>query len=197
MNYLNYISSDKNSKIYWISLFVFMSFLSLVNYIMNGKEEDARPILFIVPLITLVTIFFGFYLTSFLKYQKQLKYRKWIEEKLNVGLFRTKNVELFLDSFSLKPPMQNYDAIVKIKTKSVSFEVLEIEDSFLILGYTFDFGIFKRHLKPLVISKIYDKSLLRKGAILRSEFELVKLSNQVKINLEKSFAGIRSLKFEQ
>jgi len=164
---------------------------------MHGKEEDARPILFIVPLITLVIIFFGFYLTSFLKYQKQLKYRKWIEEKLNVGLFRTKNVELFLDSFSLKPPMQNYDAIVKIKTKSVSFEVLEIEDSFLILGYTFDFGIFKRHLKPLVISKIYNKSLLRKGAILRSEFDVVKLSNQVKINLEKSFAGIRSLKFEQ
>ena len=164
---------------------------------MNGKEEDARPILFIVPLLTLVIIFFGFYLTSFLKYQKQLKYRKWIEEKLNVGLFLTKNVELFLDSFTVKPPMQNYDAIIKIKTKSVSFEVLEIEDSFLILGYTFDFGIFKRHLSPLVISKTYDKIILREGAILRSQFEIVKLNNQVKINLEKSFAGIRSLKFEK
>lgn len=197
MNYLNYLSSDKKSKIYWISIFVFISILSLVNYIMNGKEEDARPILFIVPLLTLVIIFFGFYLTSFLKYQKQLKYRKWIEEKLDVGLFLTKNVELFLDSFTVKPPMQNCDAIIKIKTKSVSFEVLEIEDSFLILGYTFDFGIFKRHLRPLVVSKISDKTLLKEGAILRSEFEIVKLSNQVKINLEKSFAGIRSLKFDQ
>ncbi len=164
---------------------------------MNGKEENARPILFIVPLLTFVIIFFGFYLTSFLKYQKQLKYRKWIEEKVNVGIFLTKNVELFLDSFTVKPPMQNYDAIIKIKTKSVSFEVLEIEDSFLILGYTFDFGIFKRHLRPLVVSTISDKTLLKEGAILRSEFEIVKHSNQVKIILKKSFAGIRSLKFEQ
>ncbi|MBK6282680.1 MAG: hypothetical protein IPF54_08430 [Draconibacterium sp.] len=74
---------------------------------------------------------------------------------------------------------------------------MEIEDSFLILGYTFDFGIFKRHLRPLVVSTISDKTLLKEGAILRSEFEIVKHSNQVKIILKKSFAGIRSLKFEQ
>jgi hypothetical protein len=149
MNYINYIFLDKKSKIYWISMFVFISFLSIVNYMMHGKEEDASLVFFTVPLLTLVIIYFGFYLTSFWKYQKQLKYRKWIEEKLNLGLFLTKKVELFLDSFTLKPPMLNYDALIKIKTKSVSFEILEIENCFLILGYVFDFGIFKRHLRPL------------------------------------------------
>jgi hypothetical protein len=197
MNYINYIFLDKKSKIYWISIFVFISFLSIVNYMMHGKEEDASLVLFTVPLLTLVIIYFGFYLTSFWKYQKQLKYRKWIEEKLNLGLFLTKKVELLLDSFTLKPPMLNYDALIKIKTKSVSFEILEIENSFLILGYVFDFGIFKRHLRPLVVSKTYNKTLLREGAILRNSFEIMKHNNHVKINLEKSFEGIRCLKFEK
>ncbi len=167
--------------------------MSIINFMMNGENEDANLILFFIPIFTLFIIYLGFYLSGFIAYCKQLKYREWIEEKLKIGLFVPQKAELYLDSFTIKPIRQNHDAVIHIKPKSVTFEVLELEDTILILGYVFDYGIFKRHIRPIVISKKHHKTYLKEGAVLQNTNEIKKLDNQIRINFEKSFEGIKSL----
>lgn len=195
MNFINYLYSDRKSGIYWISIFGFVLFLSVFNFIMNGEEKDAVLILFFVPILTLLVIYLGFYLSGFRMFQKQRKYRRWIESEMRAGSFITKKVEVFLNSYSLKPPMQNYDAPINIKPKTVTFDVLETKDSILILGYVFDFGIFKRHITPLVISENKNKEFLKKGAVLIERFKMEKQNNQISIKFEKPYKGIKKMIF--
>ena len=193
MNFINYLYSDRKSGIYWISIFGFVLFLSVFNFMMNGEEKDAVLILFFVPILTLLVIYLGFYLSGFRMFQKQMKYRRWIEEEMIAGSFITKKVEVFLNSYSLKPPMQNYVAPINLKQKTVTFDVLETKDTILILGYVFDFGIFKRHITPLVISENKNKEFLKKGAVLIERFEMEKQNNQISIKFEKPYKGIKKI----
>ena len=193
MNFINYLYSERKSGIYWITIFGFILCFSVINFMTNVNEKDAVLILFFVPILTLLVIYFGFYLSGFLTFQKQMKYRRWVEEELRTGTFITKNVEIVLNSFSLKPPMQNYDAPINIKPKTVTFDVLETKDTILILGYVFDFGIFKRHITPLVISENKNKEFLKKGAVLIERFEMEKQNNQISIKFEKPYKGIKKM----
>lgn len=140
-----------------------------------------------------MVIYFGFYLSSFRTLQKQLKYRRWVEEELRSGIFITKNVEIFQGSYSLKPPMQNYDAPINIKPRTETFDVLETKYTILILGYVFDFGIFKRHISPLVISKNKNMEFLKNGAVLIERFEMERQNNQVNIKFEKPYKGLKKM----
>lgn len=193
MNFINYLNSDRKSGIYWISIFVFTLCLSVINFMMNGEEKDAVLISFFVPILTLLVIYFGFYLTGFRMFQKQLKYRMWIEEEMRSGIFITKNVEIFKSSYSLKPPMQNYDVPINIKPRTETFDVLETKDTILILGYVFDFDIFKRHISPLVISENKNKEFLKNGAVFIERFEMERQNNQVSIKFEKPYKGINKM----
>jgi len=193
MNFINYLNSDRKSGLYWISIFGFVLFLSVINFVMNGEEKDAVLISFFVPVLTLLVIYFGFYLTGFRMLQKQMKFRRWIEEEMRAGSFITKKVEVFLNSYSLKPPMQNYDAPINIKPRTETFDVLETKGNILILGYVFDFGIFKRHITPLVISENKNKEFLKKGAVLIVRFEMERQNNQVSIKFEKPYKGIKKM----
>jgi hypothetical protein len=159
----------------------------------NVNEKDAVLILFFVPILTLLVIYFGFYLSSFRTLQKQLKYRRWVEEELRSGIFITKNVEIFQGSYSLKPPMQNYDAPINIKPRTETFDVLETKYTILILGYVFDFGIFKRHISPLVISENKNMEFLKNGAVLIERFEMERQNNQVNIKFEKPYKGLKKM----
>lgn len=160
---------------------------------MHGEEKDAVLILFFVPVFMLLVIYLGFYLSGFRMFQKQLKYRRWIESEMRTGIFITKKVEVFLNSYSLKPPLQNFDAPINLKPKTVPFDVLETKDTILILGYVFDFGIFKRHITPLVISENKNKEFLKQGAFLIERFEMENQDNQISIKFEKPFKGIKKL----
>jgi hypothetical protein len=159
---------------------------------MNVKEGASLMLLFI-PILIFLVIYFGFYLTGFLTFQKQMRYRRWVEEELETGNFIKMNCEIFQSPFSLKTPMQNYDAPIIIKPETVTFDVLETKDTILILGYVFDFGIFKRHISPLVISKNKNKEFLKKGAVLIDRFEMERQNNRVIIRFEKPYAGIRKM----
>lgn len=148
---------------------------------------------FFVPVLTLLVIYCGFYLAGFLMFQKQLKYRRWVEEEMRSGIFITKNVEIFKSSYLLKPPMQNYDAPINIKPRPVTFDVLETKDSILILGYVFDFDIFKRHISPLVISKNKNMEFRKNGAVFIERFEMERQNNQVSIKFEKPYKGLKKM----
>ncbi len=72
------------------------------------------------------------------------------------------------------------------------FDVLETKYTILILGYVFDFGIFKRYITPMVISENKNKEFLKQGAFLIERFEMENQDNQISIKFESLLKALKS-----
>lgn len=153
-NYLTYLFSDKEARPIWCFILIGLTVLSCLSFALYRQKNDIHEFELIGlmnfwSLGILTIIFIGFYTTSYLNYKGQLSIKRNITE----NRFENVEVEVYQDSFTVKPIKQNYDAKINISPKVEIFEIYLASEYFLLLGCVREFGLFRMHLKPLLIER--------------------------------------------
>lgn len=156
MSFFEYLTSDKKSHPYWVSLILIILILTFLTQLMHTKEY-----LFWLQPIIIVSFFFISYIIS---YKKYLMYFRLLK-KLNDNNIQFRNgecdVEIFQRSFKTVPIRQNYEVIVKISPQTIKCNYIAAKDSFMLFCVVYDFNVFRRHINPIVIKfdYIFDSNL--------------------------------------
>ena len=102
-------------------------------------------------------------------------------------------VEIYQDSFTIKPFRQNYDAKINIKPRLDTYTVCCLGDNLVLLGQVYDFGIFRRHLRPIYLILKPAKTETLKYVSAPKIHECKFNDNGLLIRFEKSIKGINML----
>jgi c-di-AMP phosphodiesterase-like protein len=139
MNYFNFIISDKKTIQYWIFIFLVICLFSILFSFINN---DFLIFIWSFPLFVLV-FYIGYYSHSYFYYTRYYIYHKRLKNrglKFENGVCK---VEIFQESFSMKPIKQNHDAWINIAPKIVETNYLKTNDMLILFYPTFNFGYFK------------------------------------------------------
>lgn len=153
MNYLQYLFSDKKARIYWVVIFFAAIILTVSTFISHYSPENSiyTVIFDFAYLLLLCIIYIGFYTYGYLNYNKQRLFLNKYQHLIFKDSIQQKDVLLYFEKVTMKTFRGNYDAPISIKHKSAVFTVFKIKDYIGILGYTYDFGILRWHIRPLLI----------------------------------------------
>jgi hypothetical protein len=197
MTYFKYIFSDKKSMPYWIILFFIIFIYTFVSVIANYeiRKPDWLSIYdFLHPFLVIV-VFLGFYSVGYANLKGQEMFLKKYSNLIDKKSIKETNIVLFRESYTVKPLRHNYNAKINPKPKKDIFTTFLIENNVGLLGHTYDFGVFKRHLKPIIISldenkfiKQYESSKIPRVALINH------LDNDIEITFEESVFGIRKIR---
>ena len=194
MTYLQYIFSDKKAAIYWISILVIIliiPFLISVSFAINGEIEIWGLVNVFRYFIIYIIIYIGFYTSGYLNYKLQGRFENYYASIIeNKAIYW---VEIYQEKFTIKPYRVNYDAKIEVRPRMDSFNICKINQSLVILGFVYDYGIFKRHMRPIQID--LDKSggqelrFVSKSKIRVLEY----LDSDLVIKFKKSINSINKL----
>lgn len=196
MTFVRYLFSDKGSAITWISVLIGILIFTGIYYIMRisvpeNYDENYRSIFGLIILGIYIVIFIGFYLMSYVNYILQFRFKEKYSKIINK--IHTVRVEIHQDSFTIKPFRQNYDAVINVKPKLDSFELILIDDFEFLIGQVSEMGIFRYHLRPILIKKgkadLNDFSWIVSPKIK----DIEPLLNDIVIKFKRSYKGINTL----
>ena len=145
-SYFKYLFSDRKSLYYWISLLIIILIITFITQLMH---QDTH--LFWFQPMLVVVLFIVFYSQSYFKYYKYFIYQ--INLKYNNVRFKKGecDVEIFQTGFNTKPFKQNYEVTIKIPSRKIKCNYISTNDSFILFCKVFDFGVFQRHINPIII----------------------------------------------
>jgi hypothetical protein len=147
----------------------------------------------LVSLITLgifFVIFIGYNSISYVNFRIQQKFK--CDNKRLIELYKFNDVEIYQDSYTIKPFRQNYDARINIKPRIDKFEILKVKNSLILLGQVSEMGLFRVHLRPILID-YQDTDLTFQRTIKPKILEAVLKDSDLIIRFEKSIKGINTL----
>jgi len=197
MDYFKYIFSERKSLVYWIGLLIIILIYTLISVIANYKISQAEWINlsdFIFPTLVIVS-FFGFYSQGFINKKRQELFMNKYSNLIVKNSVKTIDVIVYFESYSARPLRSNYEAKINPKPKKDSFTIFQLDNLIGLLGHTYDFGLIKRQIKPLLIS-------LNKNNIAK-QYKFVKipkvstikhLDKDIEIIFTESVFGIKKIK---
>jgi len=196
MTYFKYLFSDKKALPYWLAMFILAILFSPVGLIQEITTGVSGIAIFLrilmYPAIEGI-LFIGFYSSGYLNYKKQQRFKQRVEGPLRLGIFSMASVEVFQDNFSITGIKTNYSASFEVKPWKAEFECLETNEAIIILPYVFDLGMFKRHIKPLVINKMEENCKAFRKAIYPEVMELTKKEGRTTALFYKSVETIKQI----
>ena len=100
--------------------------------------------------LAVVTIFVGFYSIGYTKYCVQIKFKEFYHGRIESQ--RRVEVELFFESVAYAVPARGGRVNVPVKSRVEQFEQLIIGKSIVLLGNTYDLGVFRIPLRPIQLA---------------------------------------------
>lgn len=195
MNLLGYISSDRKSSIYWIAIFIFSLFISLCALLITTQSADTAYSIYLYIPGVIVIIYFGFYLNGYLTYKQQQRFKNYVESELKLGKFISEEMYIGYNTFTMKAlSKQGYDATINIGERTITFEILELDDTLILLGSVNALGTFKHHIKPIVITTSRSYMFQDIQVYLPEKVEKIEGEGEETILFKKSIEGIKYLK---
>lgn len=195
MTYFQYIFSDKKSRVYWIIILILITFLTILRGIIllnnnsNFSFWDYFQLSFYF--IIFLIIYVGFYTISYLTYKIQKRFTDYYKSRIeNNSIYE---VLINQDKFTIKPLYQSYDVKVSVPLRKDYYQICKIGDSLIILGQVYDFGTFKRHMRPLQIDLNNSTNDRLKFAIKPSIYDIKINDNDLEIKFKKSASSINKL----
>jgi hypothetical protein len=196
MNYFKYIFSDKKGLLYWIFAMVFILMYLSVSIFANYHDRQPKWIFLTVfsSLVIIALIFIVFYTISFINVKFQ---NKFLDTYL-VNVIKKSVIEmevvLYLNSITTTTFKTNFPVKITPKPKKEVFRVFLMDNCIGILGHSYELGIFRKHLRPIIIpiknEKIENKY---KFALTPSVGLIEENNNDLNIVFSKSVKGIIKL----
>ncbi len=191
-NYFKYLFSDKGAKVTWIFIFVVLLLVSSISLSIHFAKTrsidfNMNTLINFWHLAVFVIIYFGFYTSSFVNYKKQVSYLK----KISTNEIEEVEVEVFQSSFIIKPTRQNFDAKINVTPKIEKFKLYIKSEYFLLFGVVREFGLFRMHMKPLLISTSNSKEKIHTKKLNTSKLEIE--NNNTVVYLKDHYKSISKL----
>jgi hypothetical protein len=129
-----------------------------------------------------------------MNYKMQWLFLNKYSPLINKDSIQQKEVLLYFEKVTMKTFRGNYDAPISIKHKSAVFTVFKMEDYIGILGYTYDFGILRWHIRPLLIDLKGETSpgSLKYGRIIQVN-SIANIGADLEIKFSSAIYGINKL----
>ena len=187
--------SDKKANVFWVFILALIITLNVIGFLDNiGATLGFSNLLRIILWLGIyLMVYLGFYTSGFINLRLQAKFKEVYKNRFDKNTIETRQVEVFQDSFTIKPFRQNYDAKISIKPRLDKFEIVTIDNNLILLGQVYDFGIFRRHIRPILIAfddkhntklKYTVKPVIKDAGITEDGF---------RIRFKKSIYGIKKL----
>jgi len=193
--YFQYIFSDKKSRVYWIVILILITFLTILEAIilLNNNSDlvfwDYFQLSFYF--IIFLIIYVGVYTSSYFTYKIQERFTDYYKSRIESDLVH--EVLINQDKFTIKPLYQSYDVKVSVRVRKDYYRICKIGDSLIILGNVYDFGTFKRHIRPLQIDLNNSTNDRFKFAIKPSLYDIKINDKDLEIKFKKSVSSINKL----
>ena len=200
MDYLNYIFSDKKAFKFWIPFYAFI-FLYIGIFVVGyfkGEMTNVDPFEIIYPIFFLsfsFISFFVFYTTGYINLNKQEKFLKEYSNQIDKDSIKKREVVIYRSSYTVPTDRMPGRATIKPKSKLDIFTVFEMENKIVLFGRTYDFGLLRRELCPIMIDiKNYENSEKYKYAVNPKISSINWVDNDMEIIFNRSLFGIRIIK---
>ncbi|WP_282038551.1 hypothetical protein [Saccharicrinis aurantiacus] len=169
-NYLKYLFSDKEARLAWSFIAVVIMLFSVLSIAMHFAEYESlrvdwNTVSRFVYIFGFLIVYLGFYTISYINYRKQQSFI----ERYDGNEITDVSVEIYQTSFTVKTIRQNYDARINVSPRIEEFKLYRGLDYFVLFGFVREFGVFRMHMKPLLITNS----------------EEIKLRNTVKLKVRK------------
>lgn len=195
MTYFQYIFSDKKSRIYWIVIFILIAFLTAMRAIIlfnsNSYFDFSHYVELSLYFILFLFIYIGYYTSSYFEYKTHYTFKAYHKSKIDKITKCT--VLINQDKFTIKPLYQSNDVKISVPLIQDSFQICKIDDSLIIFGQVYDFGTFKRHIKPLQIDLKHSTDSRLKHAFKPYVSDIKISHNDLEIKFKNSINGINKL----
>ena len=198
MNYFRYMFSDKKAHTFWIIYYTILLLAVGLNLILNENynrlnyryNTDIISLTFNAIIISIVVFAYPLYYSySYFLFKIQQDFLKKYSNIIKDNSIRKVKVELLQRSYSINAAKTTYSAKINPKQIFDEFTIAELDNHLLILGQTYGFGIFRQHLRPIILSldngNISDKY---RPAWIPEKYDIVKEGNDLIVNFsEKRF----------
>lgn len=196
MNYFKYIFSDKKGLLYLIFAMVFMIIYLSVSILANYHNRQPNWILLtdFSFLVIFALIFFVFYTISFINVKFQNKFLDTYSVSIIKKSVIKMEVLLFLNPLRTTTFRTNFPANIKLNPRKEIFKVFLIDNCIGILGQSYELGLFRKHLKPIIIPFKNEKIEKKYKFAITPGVELIEEHNDdLNIVFSKSVKGINKL----
>jgi hypothetical protein len=160
--------------------------------------ESVDPVEMIYPIFLLTfssLSFFGFYTIGYINLKKQEKFQKKYSKQIDDKSIKQKQVEIFGSSYTLTAIKTNIPATINPNSKLDIFTTCKLESKIGLLGRTYDFGFFKRELRPITIdTENYENPERFKYAVNPKISVINWIENDIEVVFQHSIFGIRKIK---
>ena len=198
MNYFKYIFSDKKANTYWAIFYILIALPFLLGFFIDfgkdGRLDEFRPEdLLLYIFYTLA--FFMFYSIGYFNLRRQEKFiNTYLPHVDNLSKL-DREVEIFRNSYTVTGIKTNFEGRIKPKPKRDIFKVFELDNLIVLIGKTYDFGVFRREICPIVIDiNNYENPIKYRYAINPKISTANWIDNDLEIIFERSVYGIRKVK---
>ncbi|MFC2152845.1 hypothetical protein ACFLSE_10005 [Bacteroidota bacterium] len=200
MNYFEYLFSDKKTFKFWIPFYVLFVFPFMIVFTigLTSGEPVEEPAELIYPIFLLTfsfLSFFVFYTTGYINLKRQENFLKEYSKQIDSESIQKTEVEIFRSSYTMTAIKTTAPATIKPKSQLDTFTTCRLGNKIGIFGRTYDFGFFKRELRPILIdTKNYENSESYSYAVNPKISTIDWIGNDMEIVFQRSLFGIRKIK---
>ncbi len=193
MSYLKFLFNDKKGLAYWIAILVATILIAGISIMANFQEihnPEFLDYLYMMRLpLAVVLIFIGYNSMGYATYRSQIKFKEFYHAKIESQ--RRVEVELFFESVAYAVPAKGGRVNVPVKSRVEQFEQLVIGKSVILLGNTYDLGVFRIPLRPIQLTIDNDCTVERLKYTLSPQIsEIQKGEDGLLVIFSKPFKGI-------
>ena len=200
MTYFKYIFSDRKAFQFWIPFYVFIIIYVIVFITGHSRAELTNEELIdsIYPLFILsfsFLSFFIFYTAGYLNLKRQEKFLVEYSKQIDNDSIQKREIEIYRSNYNVNGFKTNWQATIKPKPKLESFTVFEMENKIGIFGCIYEFGLFRRELRPILIdTKNYENPVKYRFALNPKISSINWVDNDMEIVFSRSSFGIWKIK---
>jgi hypothetical protein len=173
-------------------MIIYLSVSILANY--HNRQPNWILLTDFSFLVIIALIFVVFYTISFINLKFQNKFLDTYSVRIIKKSVIEMEVVLYLNPFTTTTFRTNFPAKIELKPRQEIFTVFLIDNCIGILGQSYELGLFRKHLKPIIIP-IKNETIKNKYKFaIMPCVELVEVSNNdLIIVFSKSVKGIIKL----
>jgi|GEM_PF-1663932 Predicted membrane protein len=196
MSYLKFLFNDKKGLAYWIAILVATILIAGISIMANFQEihnPEFADYLYMMRLpLAVILIFVGYNSMGYATYRSQIKFKEFYLAKIESQ--RRVEVELSFESVAYAVPAKGGRVNVPIKSRVEPFEQLVIGKSIVLLGNSYDLGIFRIPLRPIQLPDHVDTTVKKLKYTTASKIkEIQKGEDGLLVSLSKPYKGIRQI----
>lgn len=193
MSYLKFLFNDKKGLAYWIAILVATMLIAGISIMANFQQihnPEFSDYLYMMRLpLAVVLIFVGYNSMGYATYRFQMKFKEFYHAKIESA--RWVEVELFFESVAYAVPAKGGRVNVPVKSRVEQFEKLVIGKSIILLGNTYDLGVFRMPLRPIQLAIDNDCTVERLKYTLSPQIsEIQRGEDGLLVIFNKPFKGI-------